>query len=108
MLIRPFGPPSPARGKGSVPRDGVGCAGSSPPAFAATSYDFVGQQQLCSDCALVRHRHDELIGTSALASAVASLACSAGSSSLSPRRCRHSTSPCSAHTLSGCFVQRGG
>ena len=56
--------------------------------------------------ALVLHKHDELIGTSALVTAAASLACSAGSSSLSPRRFRHSTSPCSAHTLSGCWVQR--
>src|ERR1700688_3709540 len=65
-----------------------------------------GLQQLGSDCTLVLHKHDELIGTSALVTAAASLACSAGSSSLSPRRVKHSTSPCSAHTLSGCRVQR--
>lgn len=43
-------------------------------------------QQPCAGCALVLHRHDELIGTSALASAAASLLRRAGNSSVSRRR----------------------
>src|SRR6266481_1249643 len=53
-------------------------------------------------CMLVLHRQDELMGTSAFASAARSLSRTLGSSSGSPRRVRHSTRPCSAQTLSGC------
>ncbi|MET3523711.1 hypothetical protein [Mesorhizobium abyssinicae] len=47
-----------------------------------------------------------MIGTSVFANAVASLAWNPGNWSVSPRRLKHSTSPRSAQTLSGCWAQR--
>ena len=49
---------------------------------------------------------DDVIGTSASFCAFASFSRSAGNSWVSPRICRHSTRPCSAQTLSGCWAQR--
>ena len=56
--------------------------------------------------AVVRHMHEDMIGTSASPIADASFLCTTASSSTSPRCRRHSARPWSAQTLSGCWAQR--
>lgn len=60
------------------------------------------RQHLLGSGSVCRHMQEEVIGTSAIASARASFALIICSSSCSPLLCRHSASPCSDHTLSGC------
>jgi hypothetical protein len=53
-----------------------------------------------------RQKHDALMGTSVRATARSSLGLIRAASTFSPRRVRHSCSPCSDHRLSGCWQAR--
>lgn len=70
-------------------------------ALLADAYRASGEPD--HSAALFRQKHEARIGTSARATAWSSCNLICGASTVSPRRLRHSCSPCGLHTLRGCW-----